>query len=63
VTLTAQDPRPGPQKSRTLLYVIIGVFIAALVAIFVYNNALVPAQHSGDLNSNKVEGGKDLDRK
>jgi hypothetical protein len=42
---------------------VIGVFIAALVGIFVYNNALAPSQQSGDLNSNKVEGGKDLDRK
>lgn len=63
--MAAQSPTPpNPKNSRRHLITAIAIFILVLIGVFAYNRALLPAPDgSGDLNSNKVEGGKDLSRK
>lgn len=60
--MSDRPPRTPGKGPRRYLVVVIALFVAALIAIFLYNRALTPAPHGGDLNSNKVEGGRDTSR-
>lgn len=54
------DTAGGEKNSRTLLYLVIGVFLAALVGVFVWGDALMPTSHDGQLNSRPVDGSTGL---
>ncbi|RXF67698.1 hypothetical protein [Hansschlegelia zhihuaiae] len=62
--MVEQPPTPpGRSSPRNFIMAAIAVLVIALIGTVAYNRFLVPAPHSSDLNSNKVEGGKDLSRR
>jgi hypothetical protein len=36
--------------------VVIGAFVAALIGVFIWGNALIPTSRDGELNSKPVDG-------
>ncbi|MGA0533837.1 hypothetical protein [Hansschlegelia sp. KR7-227] len=50
------DTPAGRSKNRTILMVVIGLFVAGLIGVFVWGNALVPTSRDGELNSRPVDG-------
>lgn len=44
------------RKDRTVLGFTIGVFVAAFVGVFIWNDALMPTLKEGELHSHPVQG-------
>ena len=46
----------GGSRNRAILITVVAIFIASLIAIFVWGDALMPTSKDGELNSRPVDG-------
>jgi hypothetical protein len=50
---------PAPAKPRNMIKILLGLFVAGLIGVFVWANGLAPANKTGELNSNPKDVSQD----
>ena len=58
--MSAPNSPEGRRSNRKVLITIISIFVLALVAVFIWQNALIPTSRDGELNSRPVDGSQGL---